>query len=112
MRVFSALYQVIETPCRNGRAHEPESKALVQNSTPPELRDVSDNTETERIPLKSSENTGPSTNYEDTLGVLHHEDLSSSNASVSNFQSEVCIFHGRSCIFYRNQRSCHQMKRR
>lgn len=75
MRRSVLLLKVIETPCTNGKAHEPESKALVQNSTPAEARDVPDNSDTERIPLKSSENTGSTTNYEDTLEVLRHGDV-------------------------------------
>lgn len=63
---------MIETPCTNGKAHELESKAPVQNSTPPEPGDVPDNCNTERIPLKSSENPGPTVNYEETFEVLHH----------------------------------------
>ncbi|KAF4082719.1 hypothetical protein AMELA_G00154960 [Ameiurus melas] len=73
--VQSVGVKVIETPCINGKAHEPESRAPVQNSAPAEARDVPDNSDTERIPLKSSENTGSSTNYEDTLE--ESEELSS-----------------------------------
>ncbi|KAM9456507.1 erbin isoform 2-T2 [Clarias gariepinus] len=65
--VQSVGVKVIETPCSNGQAHEPESKAPVQNSTPPEPRDVPDICDTQRIPLKSSESTGPTLNHEDTL---------------------------------------------
>ncbi|XP_060765083.1 erbin isoform X2 [Neoarius graeffei] len=73
--VQSVGVKVIETPCTNGKAHEPESKAPVQNSTPPDPRDVPDNCNTERIPLKSSENTGPTVNYEERLE--ESEELSS-----------------------------------
>lgn len=72
IRFRSVLLQVIESLCTNGKALEPESKAPVQNFTPPELRDVPDNCDTEWIPLKSSESTGPTVNYEDTLEVIHH----------------------------------------
>ncbi|XP_053097064.1 erbin isoform X3 [Pangasianodon hypophthalmus] len=73
--VQSVGVKVIETPCSNGKAHEPESKAPVQNSTPPEPRDVPDNCDTQRIPLKSSENTGTTVSSEDTLE--ESEELSS-----------------------------------
>ncbi|MCJ8742848.1 hypothetical protein PDJAM_G00087200 [Pangasius djambal] len=73
--VQSVGVKVIETPCSNGKAHETESKAPVQNSTPPEPRDVPDNCDTERIPLKSSENTGTTVSSEDTLE--ESEELSS-----------------------------------
>lgn len=75
MRFCSVLYQVIEAPCTNGKAYEPESNSPNQNSIAPEPRDVTDSCETERIPLKSSENPGPTVNYEDTLEVLHYQCL-------------------------------------
>ncbi|XP_047660508.1 erbin isoform X2 [Tachysurus fulvidraco] len=73
--VQSVGVKVIDSLCTNGKALEPESKAPVQNFTPPELRDVPDNCDTEWIPLKSSESTGPTANYEDTLE--ESEELSS-----------------------------------
>ncbi|XP_060751378.1 erbin isoform X1 [Tachysurus vachellii] len=72
--VQSVGVKVIDSLCTNGKALEPESKAPVQNFTPPELKDVPDNCDTEWVPLKSSESTGP-TNYEDTLE--ESEELSS-----------------------------------
>ncbi|TTH23509.1 Erbin [Bagarius yarrelli] len=64
---------VIEPLCTNGKAHEPDSKAVVPDLTPAEPRDVPDITE--RIPLRSPENTAPSINSEDTLE--ESEELSS-----------------------------------
>ncbi|XP_036451604.1 erbin isoform X1 [Colossoma macropomum] len=68
--VQSVGVKVIETPCANGKALELESKATansVQNATPPEPRDVPDNHDTERVPLKSSDSSRAMVNHEDTL---------------------------------------------
>uniref|UniRef100_A0A8B9J9K8 Erbb2 interacting protein n=1 Tax=Astyanax mexicanus TaxID=7994 RepID=A0A8B9J9K8_ASTMX len=58
------------TPCANGKALELESKTTVnsiQNSTPPEPRDVPDNQDPERVPLKTSDGPRAMVNHEDTL---------------------------------------------
>ncbi|XP_072514954.1 erbin isoform X1 [Salminus brasiliensis] len=68
--VQSVGVKVIETPCANGKALELESKATansIQNSTPPEPRDVPDYHDAERVPLKSSDGTRATVNHEDTL---------------------------------------------
>ncbi|KAI5099430.1 erbin isoform X2, partial [Silurus meridionalis] len=73
--VQSVGVKVIETPSTNGRTHDAESNAMLQNSTSSEPTDVPDNCDMERIPLKSSENTGSTATYEDTLE--ESEELSS-----------------------------------
>uniref|UniRef100_A0AAR2JXR7 PDZ domain-containing protein n=1 Tax=Pygocentrus nattereri TaxID=42514 RepID=A0AAR2JXR7_PYGNA len=68
--VQSVGVKVIETACANGKALELESKATansVQNTAPPEPRDVPDNHNTERVPLKSSDSSRVMINHEDTL---------------------------------------------
>ncbi|XP_062870587.1 erbin isoform X2 [Trichomycterus rosablanca] len=76
--VQSVGVKVIEAPCANGKALELESKVTVnsdQNSTSSEPRDTTDNSDTERIPLKSSDDSRTTVNHEDTLE--ESEELSS-----------------------------------